>query len=239
MTVTLYHFGRSWGLPDLSPFCLKLELTLRVCGIEYERVADPRVIRKAPNKKMPFIEHDKNLVSDSQVVLNYIKETFGKDLDAQLTESQVRLGTLIQRTCENHLYWILVYSRWADETNWPVFSERVFRMIPAVFRGIVSKSIRKKTLKQLYAEGTLRYPQEWLYQEAERDVVALMDQIGDGPYLFGEQITSYDCVLFANLAEFYFAPVPNNPIKKVIENHSAGKRYCETMMSKWFGDLQP
>jgi Glutathione S-transferase N-terminal domain len=47
--VTLYKFIPAWGLPDLSPFCVKLETYLRLAKIPYEtQVGDPR---KAPKKK--------------------------------------------------------------------------------------------------------------------------------------------------------------------------------------------
>src|SRR2546422_630878 len=54
--VTLYKFAPAWGLPDLSPFVFKLETYLRMAKIPYK--AEPGDPRKAPKKKLPYIEHD-------------------------------------------------------------------------------------------------------------------------------------------------------------------------------------
>ena len=59
MTVKLYQFPSAWGLPNPSPFCMKLEVFLRLAEIPYEIVTWPDP-RKAPKGKLPFIEHEGN-----------------------------------------------------------------------------------------------------------------------------------------------------------------------------------
>ena len=34
--ITLFQFQRYWGLPNISPFCLKLETYLRLAKIPYQ-----------------------------------------------------------------------------------------------------------------------------------------------------------------------------------------------------------
>ena len=36
--LTAYHLPGAWGLPSVSPFCLKLDAWLRIAGIEHESV---------------------------------------------------------------------------------------------------------------------------------------------------------------------------------------------------------
>ena len=43
----LYQFERTWGIPNLSPFCCKVETYLRFAGIDYEtEAALPQLRRK-------------------------------------------------------------------------------------------------------------------------------------------------------------------------------------------------
>ena len=39
--IKLYQFKRTFGLPNMSPFCMKVETWLRMAGLEYETVLVP------------------------------------------------------------------------------------------------------------------------------------------------------------------------------------------------------
>ena len=52
-TITLYTFGPAFGLPDMSPFVTKVEMLLKLAGLEYE--TDMTGFNKAPNGKLPYI----------------------------------------------------------------------------------------------------------------------------------------------------------------------------------------
>ena len=53
--IRLFQFPRMFSVPNLSPFCCKLETWLRIAGIPYEVVDTPNP-RNAPKGKLPFIE---------------------------------------------------------------------------------------------------------------------------------------------------------------------------------------
>jgi Glutathione S-transferase N-terminal domain len=40
--IKLFQFPRMFGIPNLSPFCCKLETWLRMAGVPYEVVDTPR-----------------------------------------------------------------------------------------------------------------------------------------------------------------------------------------------------
>lgn len=52
--IKLYQFERTWGIPNLSPFCCKIETYLRMAGIEYD--IKSVLPFSAPKGKLPFIE---------------------------------------------------------------------------------------------------------------------------------------------------------------------------------------
>ena len=49
--VLLHQFPRIWGLPNASPFCLKLETWLRMAGIEYQ-IVEVTDLRKGPERQI-------------------------------------------------------------------------------------------------------------------------------------------------------------------------------------------
>ncbi len=53
--IKLFQFPRMFGIPNLSPFCCKMETWLRIAGIPYEVVDTPDP-RKGPKGKLPFID---------------------------------------------------------------------------------------------------------------------------------------------------------------------------------------
>src|SRR3954466_1037542 len=93
-----------WGLPNGSPFCMKLEAWLRMSGLPYEA----KSITSAPKSKsgkIPFIEReDGTLLADSTTITETLTREHGIDLDAALTPRQRAESVLLQRTFEEHLY---------------------------------------------------------------------------------------------------------------------------------------
>jgi hypothetical protein len=55
--IKLHQFAPAFGLPNASPFCMKVETYLRMAGLPYERVNSGDVLR-APKGKLPVIDDD-------------------------------------------------------------------------------------------------------------------------------------------------------------------------------------
>ena len=71
--ITLYQFSPVWGLPNTSPFCLKVETYLRMTEVPYEIkfVMDPR---KSPKGKLPVIKMNGETIPDSELIIDYLKQ---------------------------------------------------------------------------------------------------------------------------------------------------------------------
>jgi len=82
--IKLYQFKPAWGLPNPSPFCMKVETYLRMAGLSYE-VIHGAVPFKAPKKKLPYIEDGTQVVADSGFIFKYLKQTYGDELDENLS----------------------------------------------------------------------------------------------------------------------------------------------------------
>jgi len=56
----------------LSQFCTKLETFLRITKLPYEIVETLPL--KAPRGKLPYIEDQGQVITDSRLILNYLKK---------------------------------------------------------------------------------------------------------------------------------------------------------------------
>ena len=79
--IRLHQFPPAFGLPNASPFCMKLEAWLRMAGLPYEAVNDGDVLR-APRGKLPWIEDGPAKVSDSHFAIEHLKRQAGSERDA-------------------------------------------------------------------------------------------------------------------------------------------------------------
>src|SRR5688572_3624090 len=96
-------------IPNLSPFCCKMETWLRLAQVPYEVVEtrDPRV---APRKKLPFIEDAGIRIADSSLIVEHLSRTRGVDLDGSMSAPQRAIATLVKRTLEEHYAFVLAYT---------------------------------------------------------------------------------------------------------------------------------
>ncbi len=77
--ITLHQFARVWGIPNLSPFCSKVEAYLRMAGVPY-RTADA-LPPMGPKRKLPYITDAETKIADSRFIIEYLKDRYGADLD--------------------------------------------------------------------------------------------------------------------------------------------------------------
>lgn len=54
--IKLYGFGQAFGVADASPFVVKVDLFLKLSGIEFEYIGDFNQLKKSPKNKLPFID---------------------------------------------------------------------------------------------------------------------------------------------------------------------------------------
>ena len=113
----LHVFPHVWEV-NPSPFCLKVETYCRLAGIATGSV--PALPFRAPRGKLPFLEDGRERIPDSGLIIEYLKGRFGDPLDGGLNARQAATGHLLRRTCEESLYFVLVYSRWIDPEGWRV-----------------------------------------------------------------------------------------------------------------------
>jgi glutathione S-transferase len=225
--IVLYQFRPLWGLLNASPFCMKLEVYLQLAKIPYQ-VQSTNNPRRAPKGKLPFIKDGDKVISDSTIIIDYLKSKYGDALDQGLTTMQLAEARAIQVLLEDHLYWAIVYSRWVDPDGWNAIKNTIFETMPRLMRAIVFPILRKKVKNTLYSQGIGRYSRDEIYALGKKDLAAVANLIYSQPFMFGNQPTSIDASIYAFLSSILYSP-NLSPLKIYATQLPELGAYCERM----------
>lgn len=230
--ITLYQFPPAFGLPNASPFCLKLELYLRMAELPY-RNRYTLELHKTPKGKLPWIDDDGVAVADSGLIIDYLKGKYGDPLDRELTAVQRATSLAITRLFEEHLYWAVLYDRWIDEAGWALTRPGFFGGMPWPLRAIVPRVARRGIRAELHGHGMGRHTPEQIHELGVADIDALATLLGEQNCFLGSHASSVDAVATAFLANVLMVPL-ETPIKRAAVAHPNLVAYCERMARQYF-----
>jgi glutathione S-transferase len=232
--IKLYQFTPAWGLPNPSPFCMKVETYLRMAGLPYE-VFNGALPFKAPKKKLPYIEDGTQIVADSGIIVDYLKQTYGDKLGENLSAAETAVAHALRRLFEESLYWVALYSRWIEESIWLETRQLFFGAMPPVMRDIVAGKIRRELRRALYAQGTGRHSRNEIYEIGKADLTAVSAWLEEKPFFMGSTPTSVDAIAYSFLANII---VP--PLKSPLKDHAVSlpnlSAYCERMKERYYNN---
>lgn len=232
--IRLHVFPRMFDIPNLSPFCSKLETWLRMAQVPYE-VVETRDPRKAPRRKLPFIEDDGRLIADSSVIIEHLSRTRSIDLDASLGAIQHATALLVKRTVEEHYSFVLAYTHLVHEEGVRHTRTR-FEALPFFVRPLVERAVRKNVKTLLWYQGLLRCPHDEVVANAIEDWRAILAVMSGGPFFFGDQATTLDATVFSALASTILTPI-ETPIRSFLRSQPKAVAYAERMRDRFFPEL--
>lgn len=233
--VTLYHFMRIWGIPDGSPFCIKLEAYLRMAGIEYQNDTTFD-IRKAPKGKFPLIRHNDKLLADTTIIIEYLKKEFGDPLDGHLNKQQEAEALSLQRLVEDNLYWVMFYFRWAPDDAWAQLKPQFFGHMPFPLKLFVPDLVRKESLRNMHGHGMSRHSDAEIAEMGRADLEAMSVLLGDRKYWFNDKPSTCDAMVFGFTVNLLYCPIPS-PLKDQIHQYPNLIEHCERIKQEYFTDI--
>lgn len=234
--ITLYTFGRRFGLPDPSPFVTKAEVLLKIAGLDYR--CDTSGFSKAPKGKLPYIEDDGEIVADSAFIRFHIEKKYGLDLDKGLSPEQRATAWAFEKMCEDHLYWAAIDSRWMVDANFDKGPRVFFKAAPAPIRPFIMAMVRRQIRSSLKAHGMGRHTRPEIEQLAAKDLGALSAHLGERPWFGGESPAGTDATMFAFIAGA-LCPFFETPIRDAAQRHANLVAYRDRGMQLWYPELMP
>ena len=198
----LYVVPPTFGVRNISPFCFRTEMLLKSLGLDFKLVEEPDP-RKAPKGKLPYLRDDTLTVADSELIFEHLNEKTQGAVYAGLSDRQIAEGRAISRLIDDHLYWMLVASRWLDDGWWPNVVEGFFHIVPGIARGFVSSLARREVKQTYHLQGLGRHSQEEQMGFARRDFAALAAFVPEEGFLGGETPRVFDFTLAGFLDGVY------------------------------------
>jgi glutathione S-transferase len=233
--IVLHQFARTWGLPNLSQFCVKLETYLRMNKIPYQIVESLPL--KAPRGKLPFIDDEGQRIADSRLILHHLQSKYGMGLDASLSTEERAAAKSFQRLLEEHLYWISMVTRWDyGDSNWQTNKAAIFGVLPPFVRDLAAAAYRRKIKGQILGHGIGRLSHEEEFKLGMEDIDSLADFLDDKPYFMGKRPSSLDASAYGILVNIIGCPI-ESPLK----DHALSKPnlhdYCRRMQAEFYPEL--
>ena len=118
--IVLYQYGGDERVPSFSPPCLKIQMALRLLGLEHDVVnlSGPFAVkRKSPTGRVPAIVMDGTTIADSVFILDKLQQKL-PDAEFWPREPEIRA---IDRAWDcfatDTLYWQGFYLRWLVPEN--------------------------------------------------------------------------------------------------------------------------
>ena len=228
--------GRTWGMPNLGPFCIKLETYLRMAGWTYEWQKSD--FRKAPKGKIPYVALDDELMGDSQLILERLEAARAAagqaTLDGWLDDGQRAAGHALRRMLEEGTYFLLLHLRWVYEDGWRTYQPKIAAGVgPLKF---LLPLIRRNIIKRQHMQGTGRHSPAEIDAMAIADLRAAATLLGSREFLCGDRPTSLEATLYAMFEATVGFPQPSAPREFALSCANL-MAYRARVRARWWSDL--
>jgi len=230
--ITLCGFGEAFGLPDASPFVLKVDAYMRMANVPFESKNGVDNLKAAPKKQLPFILDGDRVVPDSQQIIEYLKSNKKADLDDWLSPDQKAISYLVTKSIDENFYWCLVHSRWVKDDTWPHIRDNFFSDMPFPVKQLVPPMLRKGVIKSMREHGMGRHSDAEILGIAKQNFQALSDLLGDKPFMLGEQPCTLDATAYGILA----LATLNNDTNRAGREYPNLVAYCERIRDRYFSE---
>lgn len=207
----LLQFHPAFGLMNPSPFCMKVEVFLRLSGLPY-RCRNGEVPLRMPKRKLPVLRDGDLLICDSQAILVHLQQRYGAGMPASLTAPETAGELVIRRTLEEHTLFAGLWLRWVDPPAWPQLKEAMFGKFPVPLRWVVPPLVRRKIRRDIWGQGVGRHSREDIVARAKADLDAVVELLGPLPYFGGQEPGALDATVYAFAANMLWAPI-DSPLR--------------------------
>lgn len=215
--IDLYQPSPAFGLTSINPRCMVVEGFLRVANIAHQVIIDDTSEANL-DYSMPAIRDNGISISGSDNILHYLQSKLDFSMDGHLSQQQQTLHHCARRMLNEHLHWVLIYSRWAEDDCNKALVKHLFADIPPPLSGIKAKKLRKYYMQQLEAQGFGKSDANLVYQQAEKDIDTLATILSDRNWFGGDFVSQLDLYAQAYLTQIMITELAT-PLQRLLQKH--------------------
>lgn len=223
----LIQFPRLLGMMNASPFCMKVEVFLKLAGLPYQ-VMDQRPPMRLPKGKLPALQDGDTLVCDSQAIIEHLQQHHHAQLPPALRQPEQGADLALRRMLEEHSYFTALWGRWIDDSAFAVVAPAFFKPVPAPLRGLVAGLVRRKMRRDLQGQGMGRHSPAEINARACADLDATQAMLADRAFFGGAAPSALDATVYAFLANRLFVEI-NSPVRSHLQRQATLVAYCARM----------
>jgi glutathione S-transferase len=202
--IVIFQPPGAWGLPNMSPFCVKLETWLRMAQLDYKIVH--RAPHQGPKGKIPFASVDGEVLGDSSLIIKRIEAKIGPVLDQHLNPSERAVALSWQRLFEDHLYFGMAWLRWSNDQQFNHIRQALSGLLPPVIGPLILRFARKAFLSALRKQGMGRHTMSEVEAFVREDLQAVANFLGEKKFILGDRPSNLDATAYAFILHVFDVP---------------------------------
>ncbi|CAI4232979.1 unnamed protein product [Auanema sp. JU1783] len=236
--VYLYQFPRTRFIPNISPYCLKLETWLRIAEIPYKNVPCG-IFTRSTEGTLPFVEYNGKEYHDSSFIIRDLTNILEKkSLEEHLSDEQRATGRAFEKMAETSLSQSLLVSRLEN-------IDKIIENLPPhlyggiwfyLFSGIFKKYFVKAKRNVLFISGLGKHTRQEQIEIGSDDLKAISKYLGAKHYLTGFKPTRIDATLFGVLAQVVYAPYESEHLDLIKTECPNLMEYVERIKNRYWPD---
>jgi hypothetical protein len=237
--VYLCQFPRSKVIPNLSPFCLKLETWLRIADIPYKNVENFPVTSRSREGTLPFAELNGIEYPDSGFAIRDLSNILKKEaLEIHLNDEQRSAARAFETLAEQSLWpaFLKFRDHYIDELV--SLTPGLFGPLNGLFKFFARNYIFSNTESKIFHNGIGRHSEEDIIRLSQEDLLAISKYLGTKHYITGFKATKVDAALFGVLAQIVYLPFETPQKKYIFQKCLNLREYCDRIRNRYWPDWE-
>jgi glutathione S-transferase len=228
--ITLHSSGPAFGLPDSSPFAIKVLILLKLANLDF--VLAEHDLKQAPKGKIPYIQDGDLTLGDSTFIRFHLEQRYGVDFEKGMSERQKATAWAFEKMSDEVLYWALVHERWAIDANFQKGPRHFFDAVPEPMRPIIVGQVREKVLNNLQSQGMGRHSYPEILKLADRALNATSIELGDRLFFGGNEPQGVDATL-GGMIMALLCPHFSGPLRDQVLNYPNLQAYADRIKGRF------
>ena len=189
--------------------------------------------RKGPKRKSPWLEDGDLRLGDTELILEHIRRTRGKELDLGLSPVDRARGHVLRRMLEEHYHQVFEYELMILDAGFAEVRKQIEAQVPALLRPIAGPMVRHGFKRHLFERGIARHSAAEVESMGRADIDALAAWLGGREWFIADGPTKADAIAFGLLAVSIRSALPT-PVCTYARSMNNLVAFVDRALARWF-----